>query len=124
MASDIDPCRDSKKLENEAFATNLNGKTVKRVEDEGAQDAAKLIALESKALAYIQSTVDFPTDKFCRRVEDGAIFFDYYLNEVIEESFKVTILADYNFCVEMIGSILQEDGFYLLQEDDSQLLRE
>lgn len=36
MATDIDPKRVTKDLENEKFATNANGKTVVRVEDEAA----------------------------------------------------------------------------------------
>lgn len=36
MADDINPCRNTNSLENESFATNKNGKTVKRVEDECA----------------------------------------------------------------------------------------
>ena len=36
MAIDIDPCRETKKLENDKFAENSNGKVIVRVEDETA----------------------------------------------------------------------------------------
>jgi len=125
MATDIDPCRETKKLENETFATNLNDNTVKRVEDEASVDAKKLVALEQNALSILNnSLVDFVSDNVCRRSEAGSIFFDYYLNEELQETFKITIMANYDWCLEMVGSISQEDGFYLLQEDDSQILRE
>ncbi len=34
MATDLDPCRATVQLENEVFATNSKGNTIKRIEDE------------------------------------------------------------------------------------------
>lgn len=46
MANDIDPCRATLPLENEKFATNANGKTVVRVEDEAAVAALNDILVQ------------------------------------------------------------------------------
>lgn len=46
MATDIDPKRDSRQLENENFATNSNNKTVRRVEDESAIGVLEQILAE------------------------------------------------------------------------------
>lgn len=58
MAIDIDPCRETKKLENEKFATNSDGKTIVRVEDESLGGLLRGVIYDAVSVAYPLATTE------------------------------------------------------------------
>lgn len=59
MATDINPKRDTQQLENEKFATNVNDKTVVRVDDEAkAGTLLNGVEFDAFSVAYPNNTTE------------------------------------------------------------------
>ncbi len=58
MAQDIDPCRETKLLENEKFATNSDGKTIVRVEDESLGGLLRGVIYDAVDVGYPNATTE------------------------------------------------------------------